>query len=55
VGARPDAIRRYFASLGIARPPYRGVTGPIAFAPGRRSNFVMTRLAGDRLVRVSDP
>jgi branched-chain amino acid transport system substrate-binding protein len=55
VGSNPDAVRQYLASLGIARSPYRGVTGPIAFTPGRRTNFVMTRLAGDGLVRVSDP
>jgi branched-chain amino acid transport system substrate-binding protein len=55
VGSRPPAIRQYLESLGRERPPYPGVTGPITFGPGRAGNFVMTRLEGDRLVRVTTP
>jgi ABC-type branched-subunit amino acid transport system substrate-binding protein len=55
VGPDPLAMRRYLRSLGRERPPYRGVTGPISFQPGPRGNFVMTRLDGTRLVRVTAP
>jgi branched-chain amino acid transport system substrate-binding protein len=55
VGPRPPAIRRYLESLGRERPPYLGITGPITFQPGRTGNFVMARLEGDRLVRVTTP
>jgi branched-chain amino acid transport system substrate-binding protein len=52
VGRRPMAIRRYLESLGRERPPYQGVTGPVSFQPGRAGNFMMTRLEGNRIVRV---
>jgi branched-chain amino acid transport system substrate-binding protein len=55
VGSHPDAVRRYLASLGGERPPYAGVTGPIAFGPGRRANLVMTRLVNGRPERVALP
>jgi ABC-type branched-subunit amino acid transport system substrate-binding protein len=44
VGARRDAIRRYLGELGVSRPPYRGITGPISFTPSRPTNLVMLRL-----------
>ncbi len=53
-GVRPEAIRAYLRSLGTARPPYAGVTGPISFAPGRHTNLVMTRLVGGTAVPVAD-
>jgi branched-chain amino acid transport system substrate-binding protein len=45
-GGRPDAVRRYLRELGTSRPAWRGVTGPISFAPGRPTNLVMVRLTG---------
>jgi len=44
--AGPDrtAIRDWLHSLGGARPPYKGVTGDIAFRPGARRNLVLIRL-----------
>jgi len=52
-GSNPAAVRRYLESLGRERPPHPGVTGPISFQPGRPANFMMTRLEGNRIVRVS--
>jgi len=46
VGPRPAAVRRWLGSLGVARPPYAGVTGPIAFATGARPRLLMARLEG---------
>ena len=43
-GAHRDGIRRYLSELGVSRPPYPGITGPISFAPGRPTNLVMLRL-----------
>jgi len=43
-GPRRAAIRRYLSELGVSRPPYHGITGPISFAPGRPTNLVMLRL-----------
>jgi branched-chain amino acid transport system substrate-binding protein len=45
VGPRRAAIRRYLRELGVSRPPYRGVTGPISFARNRSTNLVMLRLS----------
>jgi branched-chain amino acid transport system substrate-binding protein len=44
VGPRGTAIRRYLSELGISRPPYHGVTGPISFGPQRAANLLMTRV-----------
>jgi len=55
VGADREAIRRYLESLGRERPPYPGITGPISFGPGRRTNLVMTRLVDGRPQRVAWP
>lgn len=54
VGTDRSAIRRYLLALGVSRPPYLGVTGPITFGPERPSRLVMARLRGDSLIRVPD-
>jgi len=46
VGPSRTAIRDYLDELGGKRPPYAGVTGPIAFRPGSKRPLIMTRLAG---------
>ncbi len=46
VGSRPSSIRKYLAELGVTRPPYPAVAGPISFAPGRPTNLVMTHFSG---------
>lgn len=53
-GASRDGVRRYLRSLGVSRPPYPGLTGPVAFTPGFRRPLVMTRVrgTGSELVRV---
>lgn len=43
-GGSRDGIRRWLSTLGAERPAYRGITGPISFAPGRPTNLVMLRL-----------
>jgi len=55
--AGPDraAVRRYLSELGTARPPYRGVTGPISFAPGRAVNLLMTRVVDGAVVVAQGP
>jgi len=55
VGADRRAIRSYLESLGRERPPYPGITGPISFGPGRRTNLVMTRLVDGHPERVAWP
>ena len=44
-GPHPAAVRRWLAALGTTRAPYAGVTGPISFAPGRRTNLLMMQIA----------
>jgi branched-chain amino acid transport system substrate-binding protein len=44
VGADRAAIRHYLADLGTHRPPYHGISGPIAFGPHRPINLVMTHI-----------
>jgi ABC-type branched-subunit amino acid transport system substrate-binding protein len=51
-GADREAIRRYLAELGSTRPPLRGVTGEISFAPDRAPRLVMTRIGGGAAVLV---
>jgi branched-chain amino acid transport system substrate-binding protein len=53
VGPDRGAIRDYLLSLGRARPPYPGVTGPIAFTPGVRRPLLMTRLTDSGTVVVA--
>lgn len=54
VGPDRGAIRGYLLELGASRPPYRGVTGPVAFGSSRSSRYVMARLRDGSLVRVPD-
>jgi ABC-type branched-subunit amino acid transport system substrate-binding protein len=44
------AVRRYLSELGTTRPPYRGVTGPISFAPDRPVNLLMTQVVDGAVV-----
>jgi ABC-type branched-subunit amino acid transport system substrate-binding protein len=44
VGRRRDAVRRYLSELGVSRPAYPGITGPISFTRSRPTNLVMVRL-----------
>ena len=44
VGTSNQAVRGYLESLGRARPPYRGVTGPIAFPAGAARRLLMVHL-----------
>lgn len=43
-GPARGAVQRYLESLGRDRPPYLGVTGPIAFTPGAVRPLLMTRI-----------
>ncbi len=43
-GASRAAVAKYLGQLGRSRPPYRGITGPIAFTPGAPRPLIMTRL-----------
>jgi branched-chain amino acid transport system substrate-binding protein len=52
VGPGREAIRRYLSELGIARPRYRGITGPITFAPDRPVNLLMTHVVDGAVVMV---
>ncbi|HXE56820.1 MAG TPA: ABC transporter substrate-binding protein [Gemmatimonadales bacterium] len=54
VGTDRQRIRDYLRSLGRTRPPFRGVTGPISFVPGRPARLQMARLARGRPVAVVD-
>jgi len=54
-GPDPDQIRRYLGELGSTRPPFPGVTGPIAFGPDRPINLVLTRLMDETSVLVPIP
>ena len=55
VGGEPAAVRRYLNELGVVRPPYPGVTGPITFIPGTRPRLLMTRLRNGKPERVLWP
>lgn len=46
VGPDRERIRRYLESLGVSRPPYRGVTGPISFGAMRTRPLYMMRIQG---------
>ena len=54
-GPSAAAVRRYLRELGRSRPPYQGVTGPIAFGSGSRTRLVLARLARGALRRVAFP
>jgi branched-chain amino acid transport system substrate-binding protein len=51
-GPDPRRIRDYLLDLGRGRPPYAGVTGPIAFAGGHRHSLLMTHWSNDRVTTV---
>lgn len=51
-GPNPAAVRRYLEGLGRERPPYHGVTGPIAFYGDRRPRLLMVRLHNGQAERV---
>jgi ABC-type branched-subunit amino acid transport system substrate-binding protein len=51
-GPSRSAVRRWLSGLGTARPPYRGVTGPISFVPGRAVNLLMTARSPEGSVAV---
>jgi len=53
-GPRREAVRRWLSELGTARPPYHGVTGPIAFDVDRPVNLLMTHVADGAVVTTSD-
>lgn len=54
--AGPDraAVRRWLAGLGTARPPFEGITGPIAFDPARTLPMAMVQFVDGRAHRVAD-
>jgi len=54
-GSSPAAVRRYLSRLGESRPPYEGVTGPIAFGARAPARLFMAHLVRGRLQRVSAP
>jgi len=47
-GPSREAVRGWLESLGRSRPPYSGVTGPIAFTPDARRPMLMTRVRQGR-------
>jgi ABC-type branched-subunit amino acid transport system substrate-binding protein len=55
VGPNRAAVRDYLSSLGHARPPFLGVTGPISFVRDQAPRLVMARLHGHSLVRATPP
>ena len=52
VGPDRAALREWLASLGRTRPPYRGVTGMVAFGRERADHLIMTRMRGGLPERV---
>jgi hypothetical protein len=44
VGTRREMIRQYLEALGISRPPYPGVSGPIAFGLHQISSVRIARV-----------
>jgi len=49
VGTRREMIRQYLEALGISRPPYQGVTGPIAFGSHQMSSVIIARVRHGQL------
>ena len=45
-GPSRGAVWAYLQSLGRSRPPYEGITGPIAFTPEHPRALLMTRVEG---------
>jgi branched-chain amino acid transport system substrate-binding protein len=54
--AGPDraAVRRWLAGLGTERPPFEGITGPIAFDPERSLPMAMVQFVDGQAHRVID-
>ena len=52
VGPDRVALRDWLASLGRTRPPFQGVSGPIAFGPARAEHLLMTQIRSGLPVRV---
>jgi hypothetical protein len=50
----PDrgAVRRWLTGLGHDRPPFDGLTGPIAFGAGRQLPLAMVKFVDGKAVRV---
>ncbi|HEU5154686.1 MAG TPA: ABC transporter substrate-binding protein [Gemmatimonadales bacterium] len=44
VGTRREMIRQYLEALGTSRPPYQGVTGPIAFGTHKVASVIIARV-----------
>ncbi len=44
VGTRHEMIRQYLEALGTSRPPYLGVTGPVAFGMHQTSSVTIARV-----------
>ncbi len=44
VGTRHEMIRQYLEALGTSRPPYPGVTGPVAFGIHQTSSVTIARV-----------
>jgi ABC-type branched-subunit amino acid transport system substrate-binding protein len=55
VGANRRKIRAYLTQLGQTLPPYRGVSGPIAFTQTAPRPLLMTRLRAGRPELVASP
>jgi branched-chain amino acid transport system substrate-binding protein len=55
VGPDRGAIRDWLRSLGRERPPFPGITGPIAFGVGGAGRMRMVRPTGGRIVPVTAP
>jgi branched-chain amino acid transport system substrate-binding protein len=53
VGTRREMIRQYLEALGVSRPPYQGVTGPIAFGSHQMSSVIIARVRHGRLEPVN--
>ena len=48
-GPSPDAVRAYLDELGVTRPPFPGVSGPISFEDGPAGNLVMVSVGNDSI------
>lgn len=45
-GRSRRAVQAYLRSLGVTRPPFRGISGPIAFPAGFTRPLLMTQIRG---------
>ena len=53
VGTRREMIRQYLEALGSSRPPFQGVTGPIAFGAHQAGSVIIARVRHGQLEPVS--